>query len=362
MLGIRIHQARKAKGLSLRDVAKEVGVSATMLSKYERGVATPSSDVLLALAAALGVRTEYFFRTAEVTLEKIAHRKRDKLPEKQESRVLADVRDQLERWSALDKVLPAPWSVPFSLPGDLPERIQGLDDIEDIAVQVREHWDLGLNPIADLIDTLELRGVLVFRTRFDGDERFEGLSASANGRRVVVVGAHWPGDRQRFTLAHELGHLVLDSRLAPTLDREKAADRFAGAFIVPAPKVRECLGERRKSIDIYELYLLKHEFGLSISAWTYRCLHAGVITQQLHRKLWSQLVRKGWDKQEPGKPYPQEVPRLFEQSVYRAMGEDLISESKAAELLGIAHFELADRRRMKLDADHGVAAHGDHHQ
>ena len=112
MLAARLQQARKAKGLVLRDLAAEVGVSATMLSKYERGVATPSSDVLLALASALGVRTEYFFRTAEVTLTKIAHRKRSKLPEKHESRVLAEVREHLERWAALDTVLPAPWSIP----------------------------------------------------------------------------------------------------------------------------------------------------------------------------------------------------------------------------------------------------------
>lgn len=348
MLGERLQQARKAKGLVLRELAAEVGLSATMLSKYERGLVTPSSDVLLALATALGVRTEYFFRTAEVQLEKVAHRNRWKLPDKQGDRVLAEVRDQLERWAALDAVLPAPWSVPFSLPDNLPERIETLNEIEEVAEAVRNHWNLGLNPIPDLIDTLECKGVKVFKTNFDDDVRFEGLSARANGQPVVVVGASWPGDRQRFTLAHEIGHLALDERLSRNLDEEKAADRFAGAFLVPAKKVKECLGERRSALEIYELYLLKQEFGLSIGGWTYRALNLGVITQQTHRKFWQYLTKHGWNIREPGDPYPSEQPRLFEQMVYRALSENLISESKAAELLGISLVSLSARRRMQL--------------
>ena len=61
MLGARLHQARKANGLSLRALAEKVGVSAMMLSKYEREESTPSSSVLIELSKALGVRAEYFF-------------------------------------------------------------------------------------------------------------------------------------------------------------------------------------------------------------------------------------------------------------------------------------------------------------
>ena len=56
---------------------------------------------------------------------------------------------------------------------------------------------------------------------FDADKKFDGLSAKADGKQVVVVGKEWPGDRQRFTLAHELGHLVLHTRLAKGVDEER---------------------------------------------------------------------------------------------------------------------------------------------
>ena len=349
MLGARLHQARKANGLSLRALAEKVGVSAMMLSKYERGESIPSSGVLIGLSNALGVRTEYFFRTAQIELERVEHRNRHrwKLPKIAETKVLADVRDQLERWHELDAITPGPWSVQFSLPHNPPDSIGSLDEIEAVAVRVREHWKLGLNPIPDLMDTLEARGLKVFTTRFD-DPRFEGMSARAGDHHIVVVGRMWSGDRQRFTLAHELGHLVLDDRLVDQLDKEQAADRFAGAFLVPSAKVFEALGVRRRSLEIYELYLLKKEFGLSIGGWTHRARDNGVIAKATHAALRRMLVNNGWDKVEPGDQYPPETPRLFEQTVYRALGEDWIGESKGAELLSISVRDLATFRRMEL--------------
>lgn len=349
MLAQRLHQARQASGFSLRALAEKVGVSAMMISKYERAQSVPSSDVLLSLAKALGVRTEYFFRTSSVNLERIEHRNRHvwKLPKSAEKKVLADVSDQLERWLALDDVIPAPWSTPFSLPADLPASVDDLNLIESIASLVRNHWDLGLNPIPDLIDSLESRGLKVFTTKFD-DPRFEGMSAMADEHFIVVVGGHWSGDRQRFTLAHELGHIVLDDRLTEQIDKEDAANRFAGAFLVPEEKVMETLGAKRRSLEFAELYLLKHEFGLSMAGWSYRALNLNVVTKASHKAFWTDFASKGWKEEEPGKQYPPESPRLFEQTVYRALSEDLIGESKAAELLSITANELAARRRMEI--------------
>jgi len=194
---------------------------------------------------------------------------------------------------------------------------------------------------------MEARGIKVFTTRFD-DPRFEGMSARASQHNVIVVGQHWPGDRQRFTLAHELGHLVLDERLAGSIDKEAAGDRFAGAFLVPKPKVVDSLGASRTALEIYELYLLKQKYGLSIAGWSYRARDLGIISKAAHQRFWRVLVSKGWNKTEPGDPYPSEKPRLFEQTVYRALSEDLISESKAAELLSLSVGHLAARRRMEF--------------
>ena len=320
-----------------------------MLSKYEQAGSVPSSDILLAPALALGVRTEYFFRSVNIDLKRVEHcnQHRWKLPKQGESKVLADVRDRVERWAALDTVVPALWSAQFLLPADLPAIVGQLATIDDIAVQVRKHWDLGLNPIPDLIDALEARGIKVFTRRFD-DPRFEGMSARADHHDVVVVGRHWPGDRQRFSLAHELGRLIPDERLDDSIDKEAAADRFAGGFLVPVSKVEKSLGAHRSVLEVFELYLLKQEFGLSIAGWSYRARDLGIISKAAHSRFWRVLVSKGWNKTEPGDPYPSEQPRLSKQTVYRALSEELMSESKAVQLLAISVRNLAALRRMEI--------------
>ncbi len=352
MIRARINRARRAAGLSLRDLAAKCGVSAMAISKYERGEITPSSDMLLALASALGVRVEYFFREHEVELEEVAYRKHPDLPEKSKKRVLANVRNQMERWLALEEFIPTRWAVQFQLPAGLPDKARSLDDIEGFAAAVRRAWKLGESAIPNLIDTFELQGIKVFATSFDGEQKVDGLSAKVNGKPVVVIrDGDRPGDRQRFTLAHELGHLVLKGRLAKTLDEEKACHRFAGALLAPKDVVYKLLGKERNWIEPRELQMLKEEWGLSMAGWMLRARDLGVLSRPKATELWQHFVANGWDKREPDPQYKPEEPRGFEQLVYRALAEDLIGESKAAELLGLPLSEFVAQRTMERPPD-----------
>lgn len=347
MIGERIKQARAAAGLSLRDLAEQAGISAMAISKYERDENTPSSDVLLALGKALGVRVEYFFRQAEVKLEQVDYRHLPDMPEKEKGKIEAFVRDQVERWVDLEVFVPTPWSAPFQIPENLPRHIDHYDEIEEVAVSVRKAWNLGLNPVPDLTDTLESHGIIVFAATLDADQQCDGLAAKANDKPVIVVNKDRPGDRQRFTLAHELGHLVLKGRLANGLHVETACNRFAGAFLVPKEMVFKALGQRRTWLEPQELALLKAEYGLSMGGWTYRARDLGILPQIHMRSLWNLFREHGWEKKEPDPQYQPEETRLFKQLVYRALAEDLIGESKAAELLGLSLKALHACRKME---------------
>lgn len=349
MIGSRIKQARLAAGLALRDLAAQCDVSAMAISKYERDEMTPSSDVLLALAKALGVRVEYFFRQHEVELEAVSYRKHPDLPEKEKKRILADARDQLERWLALEEFIPTRWSVEFHMPAGLPAKVSSLDAVENVAAAVRAAWKLGHAAIPDLVDTLEFHGIKVFTTALDGDRKFDGLSANANGKPVIIIvgGKHAPGDRQRFTLAHELGHLILKGRLARSVDEEKACHRFAGAFLMPKDSVIKLLGRNRSWIEPRELQLVKEEWGLSMAGLMLRSRDLGVVTRDTAGQIWKHFQDNGWDKREPDPQYEREKSRGFEQLVYRALAEDKLSESKAAELLGLSLVEFAAQRNME---------------
>ncbi|HTQ37308.1 MAG TPA: helix-turn-helix domain-containing protein [Steroidobacteraceae bacterium] len=353
MIGSRVHQARHSAGLSLRDLAERCGLSAMAISKYERGEITPSSEALLALSKALNVRVEYFFRQHDVQLEAVEYRKHADMPEKEKKRILADAREQLERWLALEEFVPTHWASRFVLPAGLPDKVESFDEVEEVAQAVRKAWKLGNDALPALIDMLELHGIKVFVTSIDGDRMFDGLSATANGKPVILIvgGSHQPGDRQRFTLAHELGHAVLKGRLGKRLDEEKACNRFAGAFLAPKDSVQRLLGHSRTWLEPRELQLLKQDWGLSMAGWMLRARDLGILNATAAAQMWSFFREHGWDKREPDPQYPREQSRGFEQLVYRALAEDQISESKAAELLGLPLGEFVAQRKMDSAPD-----------
>ena len=164
---------------------------------------------------------------------------------------------------------------------------------------------------------------------------------------VVVNGGAW-AERKRFTLAHELGHMVIDP--APGMsdeDIEKAAHRFAGAFLMPADTLRAEMGSNRSSVSLGELVALKERFGVSIQAIAYRCKDLGILKQSAFVRLFKLFNKRGWRKppyEEPGAIKPElEEPKRFERLCYRALAENLIGEPRAAELLGITVRELGLR-------------------
>ena len=336
MIGQRIFRARKAAGLTLREIGSQVGLSHAAVKKYEDGQSPPSSATLLRLARALNVRTEYFFRPETVTMDRIEYRKRNSLPKKRLDAIEHEVIDQIERRIELENLFPTLPGVPFAPLKELPASINDLEPIEDVAEIVRKGWDLGSDPIPDLVDAMETHGIRVFMIDTHSDSKFDGLAASVNRMPVVVVGSNWPGDRQRFTLAHELGHLMLADRLSADIDVEAACHRFAGAFLIPRQSVVQKLGARRRSIEPKELALIKEEFGLSMAAILYRARDLGIVTSSWRDEQAKLFRINGWHVTEPGKPYPAEKSHVFEELIFHALAEDYIGESKAAELMGMS--------------------------
>lgn len=335
MFAERFARARKASGLSMNALANEVGLSANAIKKYEHGITMPSSSNLLKLAKVLDVRTEYFFRPMKVKLEGVEYRKRANTPKKILDRINADVLDQAERWQELielypDSIKPIP---DFTLPVSLPKQITSEEQAEELATAMRNAWDLGLNPIHDMIDTLESKGVMIITTDVATGKKFDGLAGMIDNMPVVVISTSQSGDRQRFTLAHELGHLVAHGRLSEDIDEEKFCNAFAGAFLLPAQTLIQHLGEKRRHIEPREFFMLKHEYGISMLAILFRAGQCGIITPATQKSLYMLFSKKGWRSQEPGKTYPHESTYLHKQLVYRALSEEYIGESKAAELL-----------------------------
>jgi len=349
MIGKRIRRARKGAGLSMRALAERAGLSCYAIKKYEDDSTTPSCDVLVELARALKVRTSYFFREdiGPVVLEDIKYRKRSSLPEKLLDAITFEVVEQLERRLELESFVPHTPIRTFSTVSGLPGHISAMDEIEDLALRVRQEWNLGLGSIPRLASTLEANGLRVFIIRAGSQSKFDGLAARAKGIPIAVIGLQWPGDRQRFTLAHELGRFMLDGRLSGGLDEELACNRFAGAFLFPRTAVFERLGDHRNIIEVKELDLLKQEFGLSMSGILYRARDLGVISRSVYSNMHEDFRSRGWLQHEPGRSYPREQAYIQEQLAFHAMSEEYISTSKAANLMGISSSEFAEILAME---------------
>jgi Zn-dependent peptidase ImmA (M78 family) len=351
MIGHRLRIARAAAGLSLRDLSAQIDglVTAQAIGKYERNEDMPRSGVLLALADVLNVSEEYLLSDDDLVLESVEFRKKPDTTAREEAAIEANSVHLLERYLAIEDLLHLK-SVDWEKPRSAPHPVSDIRDAEDAARSVREDWGLGSDPIPQLAELLEERGIKVLSLSL---KNIDGLAAKVRRKdhmaaRVVVVKSDAWSERKRFTLAHELGHMVMDP--SPDMSEEeieKAAHRFAGAFLIPADTLRAEMGSNRSSVSIGELVALKKRFGVSVQAIAYRCKDLGVLNQSAFVRLFKLFNQRGWRKPpyaEPGAiPPTWEEPKRFERLCYRALAENMIGEPRAAELLGISVRELGTR-------------------
>ncbi len=374
MIGQRLKLARAAAGLSLRGLEERIGnrVTAQAIGKYERDESMPSSGVLIALADALSVPMDYLVGDQKMALEGVEFRKKSLTSKREEMQVEAKVLHLLERYLTVEEFLGLPsldWDKPREAPYPV---INDPSEADRAAYSLRLYWGLGLDPIPNLVELMEDHGIKVLSCalgavhRPHGQSNIDGLLARVRraGRNVVPVlvvnDSHW-GERQRLTMAHELGHMVLD--VGSKVDDETAAFRFAGAFLMPAEVVWAAMGKHRTSIGWSELFALKELFGVSVQALTYRCKDLGIFGRPLFQRLFSEFSRLGWRKPPYKEPYAMqgEVPRRFERLCFRALAEGAISEAKAAELLETSVHELNQRMEEPLEYDEAHKGAGFRH-
>lgn len=355
MIGKRLKAAREAAGLSLRDLEAvlQKRVSAQAIGKYERDEMMPSSGVLLAMAKALNATPEFLFSTQDIELEGVDFRKETGAASKEERAVEAMVLDHVERYLSIEDLLLGQernWVCPQNaqfLIGDVA-------DAELAADCLRKIWKLGIDPIPLMAELLEEQGIKVIA--LDLPETVSGSKAYVKRAKksdvpVVVVNQNHNGERQRFTLAHELAHLVL--RFEEGIEKskqEKAADRFAGAFLMAKEMLLSLFGNKRKAVSLGELIEVKSLFKVSVAALVYRCHQLEIISHKVYHQLWGQIKALKWNSPETKEPNPieKEIPTRMQRLCFRAVAESLISEAKAASLLRITTREL-DRQLSAED-------------
>jgi transcriptional regulator with XRE-family HTH domain len=333
MLGERIKLLRQARGLSLDGLAAKAGgiVSKQAISKYERNLSRPSARVLTKIAQALEVKTSNLWTEPKIIVKFIAYRKGSGLLITEENRVEGFVTEMLEQRVKLQELTESypETEIPVQC-----KKVDSLEEVEEVACELRTKWNLGMDPIANVTSMLEDHNVFVIQ--LDATEKFDGISAIAEEDQKVKAAAvvsrtGVPGERQRLNLLHELGHLIL--RVSPNVDEERAAFRFGAAFLAPREKVWKEIGKSRSELNIEELILFKQRFGLSIQAIIHRLKDLNIINKSFYSSCFININKWGWKKSEPCELKPEE-PKWLKKNVLRAVAEGLMTLEKAEHMLG----------------------------
>lgn len=340
----RLKSARVMAGMSLQKLADKLegtAVSRQALHKYEKGVALPGSPVLIALSKALNVKTDYFFKSIQVNLEQVEFRKKSRLGLRAESQIKERIKDKISRYIEIEEIIGKThkFENPFSDP-----LIDSTETAENYATELRKSWSLGLNPIPNILEMLEDKNIKVIE--MDAPPAFDGLSAWSGKIPVIVLNRNLDEVRKRFTAIHELGHLIFTFPEAGKAT-EKLCHYFAAAFLIPAARMKEELGEKRTRITATELVSIKEYWGISIQAIMRRANDLGIITGS-HYKRFCIWISKNKLRNEDGlgKYQGQEKALRFEQLVAHAHAEELITISKAAELLDVSMDEIRHQSQM----------------
>jgi Zn-dependent peptidase ImmA (M78 family)/transcriptional regulator with XRE-family HTH domain len=312
----RLRLAREARGLTQTAVASMSEVTSAAISQFEKGDARPAGQTLLRLARALEFPVQFFAlgagpssrdpRPADGFDETGYFRSLRSISVADRRRALALsqlVRDLTDRLS--DAVRLPEADVPrYPIPVDADAA-----GAEERAREVRSAWDIPPGPIPDVVNALERHGIVCARYHA-GTHTVDAFSVPFPDWPVVILGDDKAKrDRERFSAAHELGHLVMHGpKDAGNKLIEDQAHRFAAAFLMPADEIcRELPSMPTWS----ELLRLKRHWGVSIGALLMRARTLHVMPESTYLQAVRYMSMRGWRTNEPGHLGAGEAPRLL---------------------------------------------------
>jgi Zn-dependent peptidase ImmA (M78 family) len=285
---VMLSTVRVAAGLTQSELVREVGMSQGLLSKAEAGMVELDDERWRRLADRLDAPVRLLRLPIGSVIEPatVFHRKRSTLQVSDANRLRAQ----------LDLIQLQVKGILGSLPVqigriDLPD--DGWTTPREVAEQVRETLGVAPGPVPNLIRLLEAAGIAVLR-RDLGTTRLDALmSWPRGGRPVVLLGHHAAGDRQRFTVAHELGHAVMHQ--IPRENQETEADEFASQLLMPREMIEKELGH----ISIARLAQLKARWGTSRAALLRRAHDLGQVSDSVYRGINVEFSQAGYRSSEP---------------------------------------------------------------
>lgn len=333
----RLKQARILKKISMDQLVQMMGgcVTKQAISKYEAAKMVPGSTVHIALATALGVDLDYFFRPFNFDINdlEVSFRKKSNTTVKDVNALKVQIQDQVERYLEVEEILGINEGMTDKPEGDV---LSTSEQMREEAIKLRKKWNLGFDAISNVLSLLEFYNIKVIMSK--APKGFDGVSGVVNNSNYIIVLNEDQDhvERRRFTAMHELGHLLYNDRFAENLtqrEREKLCDSFASEMLFPSSILKEIF-KPGDNITTFELKQMQMVYGISIDALMHELHEIGIVSDSKYRGFCIQKNKnKSFKDWVEGSRYEEYKTSRFETMVYTAMGNKLITISKAASLL-----------------------------
>lgn len=327
----RLINARKIRCMSQRMLSDAVGglVSPTAIAKYERGVMMPSSTILIAFSDALELSLDYFFRPFTINLDasKFEFRKKTRMGTKKVESIKYLVCSKIEKYIEIEELLGLDSHFDFNYDNF---SVECEEDAIDLACKFRKDLNIGSDAIVSAIDLLESAGIKIIEIDYCND--FDGTCNKAGDIPVIVVNKNINSERKRLTIFHELGHLLLNC--IEGVDKERMCNIFANEILIPSERIKSILGEARHDISLIELKAIQREYGISVDALMVKARQLNIITENRYTSFHKKKnALPNFKNDVESSLYQLEHTDRYERLVYRAVASDMITISKASDLL-----------------------------
>jgi len=330
--------ARQYRGLNQRDLASSIGLDPGALSRIENGLINPSEELIALFSKTLNFPQSYFAMSDRVYGLPVSvhpmYRKKASVSQKDLDKISAEMNIRIMH---LRRMLQAVEHVP-ELP--LPKLdVEEYQDIEEIAQLVRRTWLIPAGPLSDLTSYVERAGCFVIQTDLSF-AAVDGVTLSVTGMPpCIFLNRNLTSDRLRFTLAHELGHIIMHR--VPTPKMEDEANAFAGALLMPAKDIGNYFTMTK--IDLKRLAVLKLEWKMAMAALLYRAKELGYLSDTQNRYLWQQFsINKIRLKEPPELDFEPEMPTVMPKVINAHLQNLGYSLGELSSLLKMSEAEISD--------------------
>jgi Zn-dependent peptidase ImmA (M78 family)/transcriptional regulator with XRE-family HTH domain len=316
--GDLLRLARQLRGYTQKRTSEELGIAQAVLSRLENGLIDPDEQLIEKASRAFRLPESFFSMTdtiygPPVSVHAMLRGKAD-ISARDIDMITAELNIRLMHLRVFLE------NVDFNSVLSVPQLdIERYESPEKVAAIVRAHWKLPRGPVKNLTRLLEQAGIIVADSDFHG-AGVSGVTFAAPGRPpIVLINRDHPADRIRFTLAHELGHLVMHQ--FPTPDMEDEANRFASALLLPPEEVKEAFAGRKVTLEL--LASLKREWKVSMQGLLMSAQRLRAVSDNQARYLWQQISARGWRTKEPASlDFPHDPPSVLP-SIIKAHVQEL---------------------------------------